>query len=177
MADKKGLIIVTRLAPHLPALDADEGRFKQVLYNLLSNAVKFTPEHGRIETHVRLVGEAVEVMIADTGIGIAPENQERIFRQFQQVDSSSTRRHEGTGLGLALTQQLLELQGGSIWVESALGEGSRFYSRLPLCVPPTPPAPAIRRSVARGRPLEVRGWARRARRSVPGRGKGPPAYP
>jgi signal transduction histidine kinase len=138
LADKKQLTIVTRLAPHLPRLYADEGRFRQVLYNLLSNAVKFTPERGRIETHVRLVGEAVEIMVADTGIGIAPENQERIFRQFQQVDSSSTRRHEGTGLGLALTQQLLELQGGSIWVESALGEGSRFYFTLPLCVPLAP---------------------------------------
>src|SRR5262249_45355400 len=108
-------------------------------YNLLSNAVKFTPEHGRIETHVRLVGEAVEIMVADSGIGIAPENQERIFKQFQQVDSSSTRRHEGTGLGLALTRQLLELEGGSIWVESALGEGSRFYVTLPLYVRPVPP--------------------------------------
>ena len=76
-------------------------------------------------------------MVADTGIGIAPDNQERIFRQFQQVDSSSTRRHEGTGLGLALTQQLLELQGGSIWLRArwAKGVGS---ARLPLCVPPTP---------------------------------------
>jgi signal transduction histidine kinase len=138
LADKKELTIVTRLAPDLPRLYADEGRFKQVLYNLLSNAVKFTPEHGRIETHVRLIGEAVEIMVADSGIGIAPEHQERIFKQFQQVDSSSTRRHEGTGLGLALTRQLLELQGGSIWVESALGEGSRFYVTLPLCVPAAP---------------------------------------
>jgi signal transduction histidine kinase len=120
------------VGPGVTTVYSDEGRFRQVLYNLLSNAVKFTPEGGRVETTVRLAGTAVEVGVSDTGIGIAPEDQERIFQAFQQLERSGAVRHEGTGLGLALTRQLVELQGGMLWVESAVGQGSRFGFTVPL---------------------------------------------
>jgi histidine kinase/DNA gyrase B/HSP90-like ATPase len=122
------------VAPEITTVYADEGRFKQVLYNLLSNAVKFTPAGGRVDTVARLTYDAIEVTVADTGIGIAPEDQARIFEAFQQLDSSAARRHQGTGLGLALTRRLVELQGGRIWVESTPAEGSRFAFTVPLRV-------------------------------------------
>ena len=104
-----------------------------MLYNLLSNAVKFTPEGGQVTMTVRLVDEAVEVVVADTGVGISPEEQKSLFEPFQQLGSSAT-RDEGTGLGLALTRRLVELQGGRIWVESTPAEGSRFAFTIPLRV-------------------------------------------
>jgi PAS domain S-box-containing protein len=134
LAQKKQLALTTEIDPALPTLHADEGKFKQVLYNLLSNAVKFTPAGGRVETTARRVGDQVEVVVLDTGVGIAPADQQRIFEQFVQVDSSARREHEGTGLGLALTRRLVELQGGRIWVESTPGEGSRFGFTVPLAV-------------------------------------------
>src|SRR5262249_29933402 len=134
-ADEKALTLVTHVSSDVPMLYADEGRFKQVVESLLDNAVKFTPAGGRIETSARRVDEDLEIVVADTGIGIAPDDQERIFERFQQVDSSSTRRYQGTGLGLALVRQLLELQGGRIWVESEVNQGSRFHFTLPLRTP------------------------------------------
>ena len=124
---------------------ADEGRVKQVLLNLLSNAIKFTPSGGTIGLRVRPVegaaGPAVEVRVEDTGIGIAPEDLDRIFDEFHQVDGSPTRDQPGTGLGLAITKRLVELQGGTISVESRLGEGSRFTVLLPQgAVPEVAPA-------------------------------------
>jgi Amt family ammonium transporter len=136
LADDKALTLVTRVSPEVRMLYADERRFRQVVYNLLANAVKFTPAGGRVETSARRVGEAVEIVVSDTGIGITPEDQERIFERFYQVDSSSARRYQGTGLGLALARQLLELQGGRIWVESTVDQGSQFHFTMPLRTPP-----------------------------------------
>ncbi|HET8759954.1 MAG TPA: ATP-binding protein, partial [Nitrospiria bacterium] len=115
---------------------ADEGLVKQVLLNLLSNAVKFTPAGGSVTLSVRAAADgpehgAVELRVEDTGIGIAPENLERIFQEFHQVDGSPTRDHPGTGLGLAIAKRLVELQGGKIWAESRVGQGSRFVVWLP----------------------------------------------
>jgi len=132
LAEKKALTLVVDADPGVTTVYADEGRFQQVLYNLLSNAVKFTPEGGRVATTARLVGGAVEVIVSDTGIGIALEDQQRIFEAFEQVARTGARRHEGTGLGLALARQLVELQGGALWVESAVGQGSRFGFTVPL---------------------------------------------
>src|SRR5712692_8231329 len=142
LAEKKGI----RLETCLPALDtaiyADEGKFRQVLYNLLSNAVKFTPAGGLVQTTAVMEDGVLRVVVADTGVGIAAEDQERIFDAFQQLDSTAARRHEGTGLGLALVRRLVELQGGHIWVESTLDEGSQFGFTVPARVEGITTAPA-----------------------------------
>jgi signal transduction histidine kinase len=103
---------------------------KQVLLNLLSNALKFTPEAGRIDVGGRLDGEVAEVSVADTGVGIAPADQEAVFEEFRQVGASAAKQ-EGTGLGLALCRKFIELHGGTIRVTSAVGAGSTFTFRLP----------------------------------------------
>jgi signal transduction histidine kinase len=103
---------------------------KQVLLNLLSNALKFTPEGGRIDVRAAVHGGMVEVSVADTGAGIAPEDQEAIFEEFRQVGTAST-KIEGTGLGLALSRKFIELHGGRIRVKSEVGVGSTFTFTLP----------------------------------------------
>jgi PAS domain S-box-containing protein len=112
---------------------ADPKRLKQILVNLLTNAVKFTPEGGRIGLTVAAPegGDVVRFTVWDTGIGIAPENARKLFRAFTQIDSGLTRAQEGTGLGLALVAKLVELHGGSVALESELGQGSRFIVTLP----------------------------------------------
>jgi len=133
LARTKRHTIEIEVEPGLPPLLADPGRFRQILYNLLSNAIKFTPDGGRIRMTARhAAGEgAVEIAVADTGIGIAPIDQERIFREFEQLDSAYVRQQQGTGLGLALTRKLVDLHGGRIWVESEVGRGSTFRFVLP----------------------------------------------
>ncbi len=110
----------------------DERKIKQVLLNLLSNAVKFTPEGGRIGVKAALADRMIEISISDTGIGIAPEDQEAIFEEFRQVGSDEARKREGTGLGLTLTKKFVEMHGGRIWVESEVGKGSTFRFTLPM---------------------------------------------
>jgi len=99
--------------------------------NLLSNAIKFTPEGGRIEVRAAPVDESVEVSVTDTGVGIAPEDQEAIFEEFKQVGTAA-KKVEGTGLGLALSRKFIELHGGRIWVKSEVGVGSTFTFRIPV---------------------------------------------
>jgi signal transduction histidine kinase len=103
----------------------------RMLLNLLSNAVKFTPEGGRIDVRAELVDGTVEISVTDTGIGIAPEDQEAVFEEFRQVGKAD-KKAEGTGLGLALCRKFIELHGGRIWVKSQLGEGSTFTFTLPV---------------------------------------------
>jgi len=110
---------------------ADERKVRQVLLNLLSNALKFTTEEGRVEVRARAVGGWVEVSVTDTGIGIAPEDQETVFEEFRQVGAAE-KKAEGTGLGLALSRKFVELHGGRIWVESEPGRGSTFTFTLPV---------------------------------------------
>lgn len=140
-ASKKDLTLDTHLADGPLVVSADPVRFNQILYNLLSNAVKFTPRGGRITITARRDGPSVaEIAVADTGIGLKPEDQERIFREFEQVDSSLGRQHEGTGLGLPIIKCLVELHGGSIQVSSGgEGQGSTFTVRLPLVASPAGP--------------------------------------
>jgi signal transduction histidine kinase len=109
----------------------DERKIKQVLLNLLSNAIKFTPEGGRIDVRAVPRDGSVEVSVADTGVGIAPEDQEAVFEEFRQVGSAE-KKAEGTGLGPALSRRFVELHGGKIRVHSEVGRGSTFTFTLPL---------------------------------------------
>ncbi len=115
---------------------ADELKLKQILFNLLSNAAKFTLDEGEIRVLARIDGTDLVVSVSDTGIGIRQNDHERIFEAFEQVDSSPSRRQQGTGLGLALTRQMVELHRGRIWAESkGEGKGSTFTFVIPLCQP------------------------------------------
>ena len=131
-ATRHGISLHHTVDERLGEILGDERKFKQILLNLLTNAVKFTPEGGRIEVDAALTNESVEVSVSDTGIGIAPENQEAIFEEFRQVGTDVSKKREGTGLGLTLTRKFVELHGGRIWVESAVGKGSTFTFTLPL---------------------------------------------
>ena len=115
----------------LGEVTADERKFKQILLNLLSNAVKFTPDGGRIEVRARREADDIVVAVHDTGIGIAPADQEAVFEEFRQVGHNYTSKQEGTGLGLALTRKFVELHGGRIWLESEPGKGSTFTFTIP----------------------------------------------
>jgi len=123
------------VSPTPPGLrvQADRGRVRQVLLNLLSNAIKFTPDGGKITVAAGPVngGSEVRVAVTDTGIGIAADDQPKLFQEFSQLDASASRQYEGTGLGLALSRRLIELHGGAIGVESEMGKGSTFWFTLP----------------------------------------------
>jgi signal transduction histidine kinase len=125
-------LVIMPLAQDL-RVHADRGRVRQVLLNLLSNAIKFTPDGGRITVAAAPVNGGAEARIAvsDTGIGIATEDQPKLFKEFSQLDASASRKYEGTGLGLALSRRLIELQGGAIGVDSEMGKGSTFWFTLP----------------------------------------------
>jgi len=129
---KQELALVTN--GDLPQIHSDAGKLKQILYNLLSNAVKFTPSEGRITMGVSHAEEALRIFVQDTGPGIAPSEHESVFEKFRQLDASETREYEGTGLGLAITRELLVMLGGSIELESEVGQGAKFTVTLPLAV-------------------------------------------
>lgn len=151
-AMKKNIKLDMRLDERVGTVFADARKIKQVIFNLLSNALKFTPEGGKVELSVTLENNSVLVRVRDTGIGISEEDREKIFLEFSQVDGSLSRRHEGTGLGLALSKKLVEMHGGKIWVESELGVGSEFIFSLPA--EPVPP-PAEARSDRPGRGADI----------------------
>ena len=141
-ARSKGVALNCVIAPDVPAIvQGDETRLRQILINLLGNAVKFT-ERGKIETHVSCSKSLQPVnglhtvrlffSMVDTGVGIDPDKIDRLFQPFSQVDNSMQRRRNGTGLGLAISKRLCELMGGSISVESRLGEGSTFRFTLQM---------------------------------------------
>jgi GAF domain-containing protein/anti-sigma regulatory factor (Ser/Thr protein kinase) len=131
-ATRHGITIDLTVDERLGEFMGDERKIKQILLNLLSNAVKFTPEGGRIEMKASQADGAVEVSVSDTGIGIAPADQARIFEEFRQVGGDYAHKREGTGLGLTLAKKFVELHGGKIWVESEVGKGSKFTFTLPL---------------------------------------------
>jgi two-component system, NtrC family, sensor kinase len=130
-ATKHGVRLSLELAPGIDLVTGDERRLRQVIFNLLSNAVKFTPEDGSVIVATSRVDGEVRVSVTDTGPGIAPEDRERIFEEFQQTDVG-VQQSEGSGLGLAVSKRLVELHGGRIWVESEAGHGSRFVFTLPI---------------------------------------------
>jgi signal transduction histidine kinase len=130
-AGRRGIALHRAVDQRLGQVQGDERKIRQVLLNLLSNAIKFTPEGGRIEVGGVLKDGFVEVSVTDTGVGIAPEDQEAVFEEFRQVGTAD-QKVEGTGLGLALSRKFIELHGGKIWVKSQLGEGSTFTFTLPV---------------------------------------------
>ena len=131
MARQQGLQLRTVGAVDAGVIKADRSKFKQVLYNLLSDAVKFTPAPGTITVSVKDSPEQLTVSVEDTGIGMKPEDLPKLFREFEQIDGSYTRRYQGTGLGLALCRRFVEMHGGRIWAESQFGKGSIFTFTIP----------------------------------------------
>jgi len=128
---RKHKLAIEPLRDHV-VVTADRGRLRQVLLNLLSNAIKFSTDGGRVTVSARLEDTGrVRIAVSDTGIGIAPGDQAKLFQEFVQLDASASRRYEGTGLGLALSKRLVELHGGTIGVDSELGKGSTFWFTLP----------------------------------------------
>jgi signal transduction histidine kinase len=147
LAGQRGVRLEIECDPAVPVLGADEEKIDTITTNLVSNALKFTPAGGSVHVRTRLTGDRVVVAVRDTGIGIAPEDQGRIFQRFVQLDGSTSREFAGTGLGLALAKELVELHGGQIHLDSAPGQGSSFWFELPLT-----PAPAE----SAARPVGVR---------------------
>jgi signal transduction histidine kinase len=130
-ASRRGIALGHTIDERLGMTRADERKVKQVLLNLLSNALKFTPEGGRIDVRAGLAANVAEISVTDTGVGIAPEDQDAVFEEFRQVGGAD-KKAEGTGLGLALCRKFVELHGGRIWVKSQVGAGSTFTFTLPL---------------------------------------------
>jgi signal transduction histidine kinase/ActR/RegA family two-component response regulator len=130
-AARHGIAVSVGIGDGVDTLDADELRFKQVLLNLLSNAVKFTPDGGSVDVRADRDGDELVVTVSDTGVGVPPEDQERIFESFQQ-GGRGVAREEGTGLGLTLTRRIVELFDGRLWLESEVGVGSTFGFAVPL---------------------------------------------
>jgi len=127
----EGITLGRAIDDGVGTVQGDERKVKQVLLTLLSNAFKFTPEGGRIDVRAAMNDSMAEISVADTGVGIAPEDQEAIFEEFRQVGTAD-KKVEGTGLGLALSRKFIELHGGRIWVQSQLEEGSTFTFTLPI---------------------------------------------
>src|SRR5262249_47419559 len=128
---RRSIALQTNIDSQLGQIQADERKVRQVVLNLLSNAIQFTPEGWRIEVGARPRDGLVEVSVSDTGVGIAPEDQEAVFEEFRQVGTAE-KKVEGTGLGLTLCRKFVELHGGRIWVKSKVGVGSTFTFTLPV---------------------------------------------
>lgn len=133
LASEKNLKLNVKVATDLSIGKGDEQRISQVFLNLLANAIKFTQE-GEVRVEVAVSDETFLVSVSDTGIGLSQSDQKRVFEEFHQVDSSSTREKGGTGLGLSIAKRIVEMHGGRIWVESVLGKGSTFWFTLPVRV-------------------------------------------
>ena len=131
LAQKAEIALSTDIAPNLPALKADKRHIKQILVNLMSNAVKFTPGGGRVKISAQLTEAGLALAVADSGIGIAPQDIAKVLEAFGQVDSALSRKHEGTGLGLPLSKQLVELYGGTLVLESKVDAGTTVRDTSP----------------------------------------------
>jgi len=141
-AQDKRIRISTFLPTDLPLVWADPGKLNQILLNLITNGIKYTHENGSVSVEARTVDGSVEIWVNDTGIGIAREDQDKVFQRFTQIDSSATRSQGGTGLGLAIVRELVELHGGTIRVQSKLGKGSSFIFTMPISTRPADPLAA-----------------------------------
>lgn len=138
-AADKGHVVTVEVDESVRMVRLDPTRLTQVLYNYLSNAIKFTPEGGHIQVRATPeAGHAVRIEVEDDGVGISRKNQARLFREFEQLELGAAKRHQGTGLGLALVRHLVEAQGGSVGVSSKPGQGSVFHAVLPRDAGPGP---------------------------------------
>jgi signal transduction histidine kinase/ActR/RegA family two-component response regulator len=160
-ADAKGIRVQKVLDPRAGQITGDPSRLQQVVWNLLANAVKFTPRGGRVQVHLQRANSHVEIVVSDTGDGIAPDVLPFVFDRFRQADSSSTRAHAGLGLGLALVKHLVELHGGTVSAQSAgTGRGATFVVRLPVAIVQlaagVPAASLLTASVMDGQPAGAR---------------------
>lgn len=134
-ADAKGIALQTILDPRAGPVSGDPERIQQVLWNLLSNAIKFTPKDGRVQVRLARVNSSVEITVSDNGQGISPEFLPYVFERFRQADHTTTRRHGGLGLGMAITKHIVELHGGTIRAESpGEGQGATFVLKLPIMI-------------------------------------------
>ncbi|HEY6115424.1 MAG TPA: ATP-binding protein [Candidatus Dormibacteraeota bacterium] len=141
VAATKQIQIDTAIDPSCTGLELDAAKLKQVLYNYLSNALKFTPDNGRVFIRARPEStDLLRIEVQDTGIGIRADDVRDLFAEFRQLDSSASKKYQGTGLGLALTKRIVEAQGGRVGVDSQLGSGSTFF----VVLPQRPPSPALR---------------------------------
>jgi signal transduction histidine kinase/DNA-binding response OmpR family regulator len=146
LSARKRITITAQVDAGLDEVFLDPGKLKQVLYNYLSNAIKFTPERGNITVRALAEGpDHFRLEVQDTGIGIQPEDLQRLFVEFQQLDSSAAKAHPGTGLGLVLTKRIVEAQGGRVGVRSTPGQGSLFFAVLPRVANKAPAADEVRR--------------------------------
>ena len=134
LAHNSSIALIFEEPENMPTLHTDEGKVAQILRNFISNALKYT-EVGEVRVSAKLTGESVTFAVADTGIGIAPEDHKRIFEEYIQIDSPLQKLKPGTGLGLPLSQKLAELLGGKVWITSSVGAGSTFWSSIPLVYP------------------------------------------
>ena len=134
-AERHGIRLSSDISAEVSSYDGDERKFKQIVLNLLTNAVKFTPEGGSVTLGAQRMNGAYVFSVKDTGVGIAPEDQQAVFEEFKQVGRDYDKKAEGTGLGLALTKRLVELHGGRIRLDSIVGKGSTFTFELPLGTP------------------------------------------
>jgi PAS domain S-box-containing protein len=150
----KSLHLQNQIPANLSAVDGDENRLQQIMYNLVGNAIKFT-ESGFVTVSAQVRNNQIEVTVADTGIGIQENKFEAIFKSFEQVDTSLSRSYSGTGLGLSITKQLVELHGGTIRVESELGQGSRFIFTLPISANSPEPTLNISQLISKVRPNPI----------------------
>jgi len=146
LAQKKQISLNLYCDARIPATKTDAGKVQQILYNLLSNAIKFTPEHGKVDIRATVNddGKTIRVAVSDTGPGIAPEDQEKIFEKFRQIDGSITRQSTGTGLGLAISKELAKLIGANIGVKSQPEHGATFSLDIPIVTADEAPEPRAR---------------------------------
>ena len=132
IAYRKNIQIEIDMDSKLTSIRADEARFAQIMYNLVDNAIKFSHEKSSVKIGARIKGDKVEITVKDTGIGIKAEDQHKLFKPFSQVDSFSSKKYQGTGLGLSLVKEIVHLHGGYVWFRSSPGEGSTFAFTIPI---------------------------------------------
>jgi signal transduction histidine kinase len=135
-ASQKNIELVVEMPKNtMPLIQADQALLQQAMYNLVENAIKYTPQGGRVTARLKIIGDGMHFEVEDTGIGIAPIDQPRLFEKFYRGGQREAREQKGSGLGLAIVRSIAERHGGKVWLESQLGKGSTFFLQVPLHQP------------------------------------------